>query len=62
MKIDERNTADISPSKLTIQGTLNGVEIFLDEKRLKNVCTFELSADEEDAGYAILTVVLRVRL
>lgn len=62
-KSKERNAADIEPSKLTIQGTLNGEELFLDEKKLKNVYSFKLVADEaERPGYAVLTVELRVRL
>ena len=61
-KSKERNAADIEPSKFTIQGTLNGEELFLDEKKLKNVYSFKLANETECPGYAILTVELRVRL
>lgn len=53
---------DMNPNKLTIQGTSNGVELFLDENKLRNVYSFELAADAENVGTAILTVTLRVRL
>ena len=49
-------------NKLSIQGTLNGTESFLDEKKLKDVLSFELAADAEDSGYAILEMTLRVKL
>ena len=49
-------------NKLTIQGALNGTELFLDEKKLKDVLSFELTADAEDSGYAILKMTLRVKL
>ena len=49
-------------NKLTIQGTLNGAELFLNEKKLEDVLSFELAADAKDSGYAILKMTLRVKL
>lgn len=51
-----------SPNKLVIQGTESGVELFLDGKKLNQVFSFRLAADEDTIGRASLTVEMAVEL
>lgn len=58
----EENINRAEPNSLLIEQLSTGANLFLDELKLKNVYSFSLSMDAEDASCGTLNVSLRVKL
>lgn len=58
----EENINRAEPNSLLIEQLSTGANLFLDELKLKNVYSFSLSMDAEDAPYGTLNLSLRVKL
>lgn len=60
--LKEENIKREEPNNFLIEQLSIGTNLFLDKLRLKNVYSFSLSMDAEDAPYGTLNVSLRVKL